>query len=381
MSEGAAFRRYRAELEGIAQDENYAFATGRVKVLEGALLPSEKIAQLCDPATTRADFEAALNEGGYPAEADPAERIRLGMLENDRLLKELAGRGILAEGLLAAQDYHNLKVLLKHLREIARRRKEPSAAVSEAYRGGERELDADIPSYLKSLIYFESPTSPERLWEELKALLLGGPGAAASDLLKAAALEFAAWKSDYRPGMLELRLDAAAFAAMGALIARDPRSSEAIYLRLYRELMADCVNLQSALRLKRMRAYGDQLADAWLPGGLVGREALHRAFDAGVRGLEEAFADTAAERLLPWAEGYVKGKTTLAFGRELAELQLDFARLGLGAGQGVPQVAGYFLARRLEARNLRVAWAGMSNAETRRKGLDMLTESYRDEGR
>ncbi len=372
----AAFKRYAKQMDEMRIDPDFAFATGRVKVLEERLLSYAKLTEMARPDYSLDHFDAALSDASYPPAETPGERISLGAAENDALLKELDKGGTLAEGLLLQSDMHNLKVMLKYLKEASNKGRELSQ-LSETEKADSGNLV--LPKIVADLVFFEGMTEPQALWEGLRKDLAGGPETSRSNdsLLSIAKEDMKHWPTDYRPAAMDMRIDQAWFAQLGKLIESAGKSNTAKYLSMYREMLADNFNLQTAARLLRMHGTVNTFQDAFVEGGQVQWQEAEKALLKGVKGLKDAYQDTAADALLPLLDDYVKGKNIYAFGQRIAETRLAFARFGLAAGNGVPQVAGFWLARRLEAQNLRIILAGKTNRNEEKRSLSLMRDTYR----
>lgn len=375
-SSNAAFRRYAKQMDGMRIDSEYAFATGRVKVLEEHLLSYSKLEELARLENGLDQFDHALSEAAYPRAATAAERIKLGAAENDAILKQMTQSGPLAKGLLLQSDMHNLKAMLKYLREVTNRGKDMNSFLNAEKGAAKQEA---IPPVLHDLLFYESMVPPEELWQNLIAALAGTNTAVGQvqELTEIAKEDMKHWPHDYRPAAMDMRLDQVWFEKLGELAEAHAKEPVGRYLEMYREMLADNYNLQSAARLLRMHGSVNTFMDAFVDGGQVKRDDAYEIMMKGVPGLKEAYKQTAAADLLDHLDDYVKGKNIYAFGSEISEIRLAFARFGLAAGNGIPQVAGYWLARRLEAQNLRIILAGKTNRNEEQRSLKLLRDTYR----
>lgn len=376
MIQSDAFKRYAKRMSTMLLDPEFAFATGRVKVLEERLLTLAKLEELAKPEFGLDQLDAALTDAGYPAAESIGKRIAAGAAENDALLKELTQDGPLAQGLLLQSDMHNLKVILKYLKEVN----------SKAYKQGHPldpektdEKTAALPAVVADLVFKEAMIPPLVLWEGLRRDLAGGPAAygQSQTLLDVAKEDMRHWATDYRPAAMDMRIDQAWFKQLGLLAEAQGKGNAGKYLMLYREMLADLLNLQSGARLLRMHGAINTYQDSFVEGGSVSWEDAYKALMNGALGFKIAFRQSAAAPLLPYLDDFIKGKNIYAFGRVMAEIRLEFARFGLAAGNGIPQVAGYWLARRLEAQNLRIILAGKSNRSQEKRSLSLLRDTYR----
>lgn len=373
MNQSIAFTQYAKRMQKMCQDPEYAYATGRLAVFEERLLSYAKLQDLARPDSPIEQLDAALSEAGYPSAKTLAERIKLGAAANDALLKELTKSGPLAKALLLQSDMHNMKVMLNHLKEEAARERVSGNSEEAAAKGGE------LPSLIQDLLFTEGMIPIEQLWQSLRQLLASSSNSIGAQdyLLEYAVAEIKNWATDYRPAATDMRIDQAWFIELGKQAEEAGKTCLGDYLLMYRELLADLFNLQTALRLLRMRGSINSYQDAFLAGGKVAWDEAHAALLNGVAGLTAAYQKTAAEPLMELLSAYAKGKEIYPFGRILGELRLDFARFGLKAGNGIPQVAGYWLARRLEAQNLRIILAGKTNRSEEKMSPSLLRDTYR----
>ncbi len=372
MNRSKAFMEYAKRMKKMCQDDDYAYATGRLAVFEERLLSYAKLEDLARPDSPIEQLEAAMSEAGYPAAESLADRVKQGAAANDALLKEITNNGPLAKALLLQNDMHNLKVMLNHLKEEGSRERIPGT-------GDEAAKVEGIPSAISDLLFTEAILSVEELWFSLQKFMANPASLAGNGdyLLGYVQEEIKHWATDYRPAATDMRIDQAWFRELGKQAQEAEKLALADYLGMYRELLADLYNLQSAARLLRLRGAVNGLQDAFVSGGKVSWDEAHSAILKGVSGLSNVYRNTAAEALLEHLPAYVKGKEIYEFGRRLTELRLDFAKFGLQAGNGIPQVAGYWLARRLEAQNLRIILAGKSNRSEEKQIPSLLRDTYR----
>lgn len=357
-------------------DPEFAFATGRVKVLEERLLTFAKLEELAKPDYGLDQLDAALTDAAYPQAETLGKRISAGAAENDALLKELTQDGPLAAGLLLQSDMHNLKVMLKYLKEVNSKARKQGQAFDS---GKTDQKTAALPPAVADLVFREAMIPPLVLWEGLRRDLAGGPAAYGQNqtLLDVAREDMKHWATDYRPAAMDMRIDQAWFEQLGLLAEREAKRNVGKFLLLYREMLADLANLQSGARLLRMHGAMNTYQDSFVAGGTVSWEEAYKAHMNGILGFKLAFKQSAAAPLLPYLDDFVKGKNIYDFGRVMTEIRLEFARFGLAAGNGIPQVAGYWLARRLEAQNLRIILAGKTNRSQEKRSLALLRDTYR----
>mgnify|MGYP001358283978 CR=1 FL=1 len=339
-------------------DIRFAAATGRIRVLEEKMLSEEDFLHLADPHVSFSQRREILNKAGYSGEGSNEQVILQGRDKQDRLLYELSEGTNLATVLLMDLDYHNLKAIVRFL---LLEQHEQQAAASRAQTQTEsfvKEYQADIPPKLKPLIRETAPTSPELLFDVVVDLMRGETVDRPEELRP---MFFDHIKevtdiagSGREMSAADLLADRLCFEEMLAEAEKTKQSSFRQFLLDYISIVADEENLESFLRVRRGHGSKDFLARALVPGGKVSPEELLALFDAEREELTALFQKSYVSAVMDPVPPYRDRADIRAFGIMKDEILMRLALLGKKAAAGGEAVLGFWLAKRLEMRKIRV---------------------------
>ena len=306
--------------------DNYPYAVGRVRVVEGALLDAGKLARLRE-----LPFGEAVKQLGdwgyaadYPVKSDPDGMIAFRRAEVRALIAELTPKPQLTDLFYLEVDATNVKLLMKnHLL------------------GGENYDDVELahgvfdPGLLRDCVQ-SGRYEPlgETLGEKLRAV-------------------DAEMKKRVDPRILSAGVDNAFFAHIQTVLAKE---SNAFCTRYFTDKI-DIVNLLSVLRARELGWDETEFRPMIIPGGRVAGDRLLAAVSGDEESLSKnLFSGETSDTVRRAVELYKSGSLEQA--RDLIETaQLALAEAERYDSFGIGPIAYFLLASEAECRALRVLFA------------------------
>lgn len=378
-------------------DVAYGQSTGRLRILETRLLAAVEL-ETAIRQGDNATWKQLLDRLDYPAGADLLQRVNKAGEAADALLVELSMDKVLSYGLLLYQPYHNLKVFLKALL--------PSDGQSVKAAWHDEKNDA-IPEHLKELLYFnasenietcrklvvetlvqtdERPVDPAD-YNSFSDEFIGMDELRADSFIRthvpeifkhavlAAARSYAAVSE---VGQIDAVLDKFYFAHLAALANR----SRQAFLRVYAELKADIANMNILYRSVKLKLEATKVSELWVPGGQIKNgEALTKLLREDAAAWRKAWSATPVNEIaaIAFAASHSNGGEVVppgTFAKAADDMVMDLARSGLKVVYGPQVVAGYWLAKQAEIRNLRLLFSLRAQGKDREALLGLMREVY-----
>ncbi|HHX75477.1 MAG TPA: V-type ATP synthase subunit C [Firmicutes bacterium] len=329
--------------------DRYAYAVGRIKVMETRLLDRDRIERMVE-AKSADEALKVLGESEYSdylAElADVYEYEKILYAELLRIYREL--RRLSPEEKIIAffarkYDYHNLKVLFKaaHLKEQRPELLLPGLGnipLDELVRAVSEEDFRNLPPQMQE--------TAQKLAEKLE--------------------------SGFDPQLVDLWLDQALFKELAAEVQR----SKIKYLQDYFSALVDLTNIKTFLRVRRMQRAKSFLAAVLLPGGSLDLLAMLDLTDP-----LEVIVDRLAS--LPYAQVVAEGVQlfqqtgTLTRYEKLADnFLLERVRQAKYVTLGPEPVIGYLLAKENEIKIIRIVLTGKINRLPVAEIRERLRDAY-----
>ncbi|ADL08762.1 V-type ATP synthase subunit C [Thermosediminibacter oceani] len=331
----------------MARDEDFLYASGRIKALETRLLSRNIVQRVLEAQ----DLDAALRVLGETDYAQDFEELE-SVYDFEKALENSMKRtlGVIRESLkdhrvvrffTLKYDYHNLKVVLKS-----------------------RILGVEAPEKLSTL--GEVPA------EELFKLSKGESDAAVPKRMRAAFEKAAeAYEETRDPQQVDLVLDRALYDELNMLV----REIGHDFLKSYLDALVDLTNIKTLVRLKYMQADLRTLEKSLLPGGSIDTGFFKKMFQEPVSAVIDALAFSRySEVVREGLESWVSTNSPAVYERLSDDFLLSMLRKGLYKPFGLETVVGYLGARENELKILRVLMVGKINGISE----DMIRERLRD---
>jgi V/A-type H+-transporting ATPase subunit C len=358
---------------------SWAYAAGRVKIVEKELLSAAELRQLAGAKSLEASI-AALREtyyGRYLAGMGaPAASFDLPLQKALRDAYEsvlgYAGEALAVTVFRARHDFHNVKV-----------------AVKDRFLGIPSEEEA------LSIVGNLGVLGMDELLEKAHTARPGDKGAWSGGIDFTGRVDL----------LVEERAIAGTYLAAGALIERERSGNSPVALALLADSFVDAAYYGwAAAALKRLgypelrrfftaeidltnlrmafRAYRQSIPDSLfgrvvLGEGEVGAKAVRSAYGQGPERVENLYAGTAWGSLAASGAALLERKAALtSWERECDNALMRVYRRARYVSLGPEPVIGYLLAKEAEVRNLRVVLSGKESQVPASEILERLRETY-----
>lgn len=364
----------------IVDENQYGYATGRVRALEAQLMDANRLSRLFE-ARTSEDITRLMQESGYAA-AETEAGLEKETAAVYSLVANLMPDREFVEALLIFNDFHNLKVIEKYLATWWPRRTANLEDIYEADPATVREnpaetLIAEIPAITEPVDYasverlMASPSliDPEKLF---RAIRDRQPELVPDWIYKAATIAASAMQARYNIAEIDQVLDRTAFAEA---LQRAERLGNRFFLD-YLHMRADLTNLDLLLRVRALRMGRRLLDNSLLPGGRIHREKLLGWCDAEA---EAVAADLEGDKFKPLAAFFLNAGTrgtSTHFSRTADNMMLEFLQRARYVLRGPEVPLAYLIARLVEIKNIRIAQTVLRNNIAMSKAREMARESY-----
>ena len=305
--------------------EQYLCVSAYVRALEPQLLTGTDLSRMID-ADSDSEAIRILTEHGYPEMSANMTSLEDSLRSaRDTALESLAAflpdQSIL-DFFRLRYDYHNAKVALKAL-----------WTGEDAHRllmsGGRLEERA----LYQQLQASEDETLPQPLQDTVVQ-----------------ARETVGATGDPQKG--DFLLDRAYFAEQNSLA----EQTKSPFLMEYTKLLTDIANLQSLVRVLRMKKDVLLLSEVLFPGGTLAVDTLQEAAYNG--NIADTYAATSLENAAALGAAAVEGGSLTAFERACDDAVTHFLQTAILIPYGLEPVLAYLAAREQEQRNVRIVMSG-----------------------
>ena len=319
-------------------DPSYAFAVGRIRVLETRLLSNQQTLRLLETKDVRAlwdelaklqDYEQHLGRLRDPHEFESLLNAELKRVYG--LVFALDPKGELLRLLALRHDFHNCKVLSKG-----------------------RLLGEDPTLALSGLGLY-----PVREWEQL----LSEGDDFHSDSIPAELLAVIRRVNAELETEQDLRRrDLLWDRALYRYLERKFRLSGNVFAQSWLKLRLDCINFSMFMRCKQQRAPRRVLEEGLLEGGAVPAGRLLEAYAGQVEELPQRFAASPyAELLQEGVQAYSREGCSSTWEKLVDDFEIEFLKQSRLVAMGVEPLFAYLLAKENELKVLRIILVGKLN--------------------
>lgn len=363
-------------------DARFAAATGRIRVMEERLLTDDDLRRLAEPRVSYGQRREILSKAGYSGDDSTEGLIVAARDEHDRLLMSMTEGTGLGTFLLLDLDYHNVKAIVRYL--LLEQSEQRSAASRSQSRSESlvKEGGENIPDGLKPLIRQTAPTPPELVFDVLLDLMQGTVPAAPPVGVRAVFFEHMkkivnAAGQGKEMAFADLTADRLAFEEMIVLAKTPELKTMRDFLLDYISILADGANLETILRVRRSKGTRAFLEEALVPGGKVSPEEAAELYGRPLEELRSAYSKSyIADEIDPLPE-YETREEIRDFGLMRDRLLLDVAAIGKKATASGEVIMGYWLAKRMEIKNVRLITQARGRGVPAEDILPMIRPAYK----
>ncbi|MCX7843049.1 MAG: V-type ATP synthase subunit C [Clostridia bacterium] len=331
-----------------ASDTTYAYAVSRIRAIERKLLDKGKLDRMVD-ARTAEEAMKVLAEADYgdahsePAETQEYEKLLINEHKKVyRLLKDIAPEPAAFDVFLVANDYHNIKVILKA--EFSAQELNESILTETG--------SISIPS-LRTIIR-------DRKMSDLPAIMRNAVFECIDVFGRTA-----------DPQMVDIILDKACFAQMKQMA----ESTGVGFLRDLIAVMIDLANIRTLIRVKRMKKPWDFLQKVLIPGGRIDMKLFVENADTPFENLSEMLKYTAYSQIAEEGLESFRNTGSLTKLEKLSDnFIMSFVKRAKFISFGIEPLVGYLMAKEYELKNVRIIMVGKINNISN----DIIRERLRD---
>ncbi|MCF6096119.1 V-type ATP synthase subunit C [Thermovorax subterraneus] len=329
------------------RDEEFLYASGRVKVLENRLLGRSVIERVLEAENMEAVLRV-LSETDYAPEFEELESVydfekalENSMKKTLNTVRESLKDHRIVRFFTLKYDYHNLKVIAKS-----------------------RILGADVPENLSNL--GEIPV------DELIKLGKGEGDAKVPEAMKAAYGEaMRLFEETQDPQQIDLFLDRALYEELIELTKEIGHE----FLKDYLVALVDLINIKTMVRLKYMESDLKALEKSLLPGGTIEQAFFEKYFKEPVQSLVDALSSSRYAKVVKEGlENWISTGSPATYEKLSDDFLLGILKKGIYKPYGLETVAGYIGAKENEIKILRVLMVGKINGISE----DVIRERLRD---
>lgn len=328
--------------------DSYAYAVGRIRVLENRLLDSDRLERMIS-APSPEDVIKILVESGYGAGQEnisPYDYEKLLAEERKktyRLVNEITPNRAATDLFLLQYDIHNLKVLLK-IRFLERVQEEPLSKIGTI-------STEDLRSAVFDKNYEKLPAFIVDTLDELENIL--------------------SIKVD--PQKIDTMLDRVYYDYVFEVCGKRRNS----FLKEFFTRRVDLLNIKTVLRVIKIGGNEDFLKELLINHGSFDTQFLLKALKESPEQLPGILKNTEYEKMMTAGiQSFVKDKTLTVFERLEDDFLLNFVRVRRHNPFGIEALIGYILARENEQRLVRIIMVGKINNIPEDRVRERLRDVY-----
>ena len=333
----------------VSQDSKYAYAVGRIRVLEMRLLDKAKLQRMLEARSPEEAFRV-LAETEYADLVAKAknpygfETVTTGEIRRVYgLIRKMLPNEPLTDLFCVKYDIHNLKVLLK--------------AHYQAKDFDHLLIDAGLvpPDLMKYVVRGEVlPVVPERYYQACREAE-------------------AAYQNTSDPKVIDTVLDRALYHTLSSM-AKDKGYD--FYAKLITSQI-DLANLRSLIRTKRMGRGRDFLHDSLLPGGELPVATFLDLIEADWDQLVASFANTPYRKLVAdGMQAFLQSGQLTLLEKLIDDQVMHQVKQAKHLSLGSEPLIGYLMAKETEVRNIRIIMVGKLNDVPTELIRERLRDSY-----
>lgn len=339
--------RYLPEL--FSDDTRYAFAVGKIKVLETRLLSRAELQRMMEAPSAQealsvlmdSPYEEFLSTIESPLQFE--EALNAELERTYRMIDDLSQDKELTDIFRVRWDYHNLKVLLKAF-----------------YMGSKPEEVALVPLGLVEINLIEAA-----IGEEERVSLL--PDYLAETLMEAQS----EYEESQDPQMIDVTVERRAYEDMLKRAEGYPNEFLAGYLRAN----IDLLNIRNLVRLKFLEGSARLLEKVLVEGGLIPKSRYFRMLDESIAEIPSLLGGTPYSDVIgPGVQDLVETGSLTTFEKLMDEYLIDYIKPAKYVAFGIEPLIAYLIAKEHEVKLIRIIMIGKIN----QLSMDLIGERLRE---
>lgn len=367
----------------LPMDLDFAAEIGRLRVLEDDFLKAEDLQRLASSSTSFHERADILEKAGYTGEGSLEERVLRHRDQEDLLLREFSRDSDLDLFLLLDLDYHNLKAIIRYLQLELRNLQEKTEGLQIIEKEAEQ-AQGDVPKTLDEMLRKTAPTPIPHLFDTVIRIMRGI--SETEDNIP----------YNMRPQFYKHIKSVVAKASDGSDLSAADWLADQLYFEelkqigeeksfrkmkdftdAYRIMLAEHANFEIFLRMKRAGKSREFFKRAFVPHGTTQLEAFLGAYD-DVEKSRALFADSPISEGFPTFPDYNSSEDVAVFGKNKDKLYSKVIARGKMENQHAWAIAAFWLAKKLEQKNIRIILQAVSRNMDTEEILAMLRPTYKE---
>jgi V/A-type H+-transporting ATPase subunit C len=328
-------------------DTRYGFAVGRIRVLEKRFLTKQLLNRLF-LASSAEEAGRILSEAGYGRDTDNVRSwnqvealIRLEWRSALELICQLSRDPVWTDLFRKRIDFHNLRVILRERVSGESQEgllREGGLIETETIRNAvQSEAEKSLPAFLQNTVdHFHELLDEKKNGQEIDTFI-----------------------------------DQAEFQEWQDVLERYPNP----FLKSWRVLESDLINLRTFFRLKIVNAKESLPESVWLPGGRIDFSVLNALFDESWDEALRVLGKTSYGELISRTIRQIEADQPFSqWERMCQEIRLQLIQMARNCGFGIEVLVAYFIFKEIELSAVRRIVVGRANGfskETIEEGLPL----------
>ncbi|MBN2852149.1 MAG: V-type ATP synthase subunit C [Clostridia bacterium] len=303
---------------------NYAYAVGRIRVAENAMLDKNKYERMIDQPSVD-DCLRVLYEAGYQEAREYEDILKNESIKTYHYLSQISPEPDVFRMFQYKNDTHNIKVLLKD--EFSNKESDHLLLENGSY---------EVAS-LKVMIR-------ERYFKDLP------------QLLKEAILQVIEQYSKTKdPQIIDILLDQAYFRLFQSL----STTTRNAYLINLARIQIDMTNISAFIRIKSKMEDLELLSKVLIDGGTIDKKEYSRYFQEQIDVFKEKIAVTAYAEIME--QSFDNGFNITKLEKACDNFLMKYLRKSKNKAFGIEPLIGYMVGKETEIRNVRIILVGKIN--------------------
>lgn len=329
--------------------DDYIYAVSRIRAIEKYLLDETKLQRMLEAKTAQEAIKV-LEESGYGAENEvySAEDYEL-LLKNEQkqlysLINELMPQSEISKLFLTANDYHNVKVMLK-----------------AEFQGLEDYKDLLYQCSNFELLKLEAIVRDRRL-SYLPEIMAHAVQEAID-----------AFNKSGNPQVIDTILDRAQYKAMKELASQ----TQSEFVINFIDILLDLTNIKIFLRIKKLGRSWDYLKNILVEAGTLDNDVFIKNLEGSWDNFIEAMRYTKYGKLIEKSlEQYKKTGSFTKFEKLLDNYIMKYVAGAKYISFGIEPIVAYIQAKETEIKNARIIMVGKLNNISNEIIKERLRKSY-----
>lgn len=373
------------EPKSLPMDLDFQSVIGELRILEEMFISRQDIERLADSQTSFHERSDIITKAGYVVRTSLEDAVLAKRDQVDLELKKYAGETLLADFLLLDLDYHNVKAILRYLILELHQLRDDTQGLANLEQLLYDKQDV-LPSALAEMIRFTAPTDPIVLFQVILQLVLHKEKDVTilSDAYEIRDLfcehvKKIVEKSSKGTNLAETDwlADQLCFEEMFQLSKDKSLDTMRPMLRDYIVMQAEHANFESYLRFALANRSYSTFPLVFVPHGVTSLESFESVFSAKEQ-IEELFKASPISEVYESFPKYDDKVSIARFGYHKDMFYNKIIRQGKYENHHAIALISYWLAKRMEQKNLRIIFQAVGRGTDKASILELIRPTYEE---